>query len=49
MQSKQVPACIARLLLCAVLACWFASEGRTQSAVYPPPSPGASSCGASFQ
>ena len=42
MRVKQVPTRIARFLLCALLAGWFAQVGRTQT--FPPPSPGATSC-----
>ena len=42
MQVKQAPTRIARFLLCAILAGWFAQIGRAQA--FPPPSPGATSC-----
>lgn len=44
MKIKQAPTRIARFLFCAILAGWFAHVGRTQTAVFPPPLPGASSC-----
>jgi hypothetical protein len=31
---------------CAILVGWFAHDGRAQSSVFPPPSPGASTCSA---
>jgi hypothetical protein len=42
MKHEQVLTCIARFLLCALLAGWFARDGRAQA--FPPPSPGATSC-----
>src|ERR1022692_4858201 len=42
MRVKQAPTRIARILLCAILAVWFARDGRAQA--FPPPSPGATSC-----
>ena len=39
---RQAPTHIARFLLCALLAVWFARDGRAQA--FPPPSPGAISC-----
>jgi hypothetical protein len=42
MHVKQAPTRIARFLLCALLAVWFARDGRAQA--FPPPSPGATSC-----
>src|ERR1039458_8961279 len=44
MKIKQAPTRIARFLFCAILAGWFAHVGRTQTAVFPPLLPGASSC-----
>ena len=42
MKYEQVLTCIARFLLCGLLAVWFARDGRAQA--FPPPSPGATSC-----
>jgi hypothetical protein len=44
MHVRQTPTRTARFLLCAVLASWFAHIGRGQTAVFPPPAPGATSC-----
>jgi hypothetical protein len=44
MKIKQAPTRIARFLLCAVLAGWFAHNSRTQTATFPPSPPGATSC-----
>src|ERR1022692_1746442 len=44
MKTKQAPTCIARFLVCAILAGWFAQIGRAQTAAFPPPSGGATSC-----
>src|ERR1035441_5369422 len=43
---KQVSRRIVWFLLCAILVGWFAHDGRAQTAVFPPPSPDASSCSA---
>lgn len=44
MHVKQAPTRIARFLLCAVLAVWFAHDGRAQTVTSPRPLPGATSC-----